>query len=163
MTARHVSAHDPTCIVDSPSTCNAISKCQPHLPLPSSEGCGRLLVNQQGSWGWRNARGDPGSGRPSSASRKRATTFVVARSFFLHPPLTPVTPRLPPLPPPSHPNASRRWLLLSFRRDCHHHHLPCVQTRARGGSFRRFDTTPTTTTSLTSKHELEVGLFVVST
>ena len=160
-------------------------------------------------------------GGPSSALRKRATTFVVAHSFFLHPPLTPVTPRLPlppppsrpnasrrwllssfrcdchhhlprfqtraggvvstrlppppppsranasrrwffssfrhdiaPAPPPSHPNASRRWLLSSFRRDCHHHHHPRVQTRAGGGSFCRFDMTPTTTTtSLAFKRE----------
>jgi len=193
-------------------------------------------------------------GGPSSASRKWATTFVVARSFFLHPPLTPVTPRLPLPPPPSRPNASRRWLLSSFRCDCHHHlprfqtraggvvstrlppppppshanasrrwfflsfrhdiapapppslpnasrrrfflsfrhdshhhhHLPRVQTRAGGGSFRRFDmtppphlprvqtragggffrssdTSPTTTTSLASKREPEVVILGVST
>ena len=44
----------------------AISKrrrSQLHLPLPSSEGCGRLLVEVGG---------------PSSASRKWATTFVIA-------------------------------------------------------------------------------------
>jgi hypothetical protein len=88
---------------------------------------------------------------------------IFFRSFFLHPPLTPITPRLPPLPPPSRPNASRRWLLSSFRRDCHHHHLPRIQTRAGGGSFRRFDVNPTTTTSLASKREPEVVLSVVLT
>jgi len=44
-----------------------------------------------------------------------------------------------------------------------HHHLPCIQMRAGGGSFCRFDMTPTTTTSLVSKCELEVVIFVVST
>ena len=43
-----------------------------------------------------------------------------------------------------------------------HHHLPRVQTRAGGGSFRRLDTTPTTTTSLTFKRELEVVVFIIS-
>jgi len=42
---------------------------------------------------------------------------------------------------------------------CHHHHLPCVQTRAGGGYFRRFDTAPTTATSLASKCKPEVVLF----
>jgi len=159
MTSRHVSAHDPTRVVDSPQlatpSANAISKRQPHPPLPSSEGCGRVLVHQQGSLGWRNARGDPGSGRPKQC--------VFSRSFFLHPPLTPVTPRLPPPPPPSRPNASRRWFFLSFRHDSHHYHLPRIQMRAGGGYFCRFDVTATTTTSLASKCEPEVVIFVVST
>jgi len=42
---------------------------------------------------------------------------------------------------------------------CHHHHLPRVQTRAGGGYFQRFDTAPTTATSLVSKREPEVVLF----
>ena len=50
-----------------------------------------------------------------------------------------------------------------IRSPCHHHHLPRVQTRAGGGPFRRFDATPTTTTSLTSKCEPEVVDFSVST
>jgi len=87
---------------------------------------------------------------------------VFLRSFFLHLPLMPVTPRLPPLPPPSRPNVSWRWLLSSFRHDCHHHHLPCIQTQAGGGPFRRFDAPPTTTTSLASKCKLEVVHFGVS-
>jgi len=43
-----------------------------------------------------------------------------------------------------------------IRSPCHHHHLPRVQTRAGGGSFQRFDVTPTTTTSLASKRKPEV-------
>jgi len=54
-------------------------------------------------------------------------------------------------------------LLKSFRHDCYHHHLPHVQMRAGGGSFRCFDTTPTTTTSLASKREPEVVIFVLLT
>jgi len=109
---------------------------------------------------------------------------VFSRSFLLHPPLMPVTPRLPPLPPPSRPNARQRWfvstrfppppppsrpnasqrrLLKSFRRDYYHHHLPRIQMRAGGGSFHCFDMTPTTTTSLASKREPEVVIFVLST
>ena len=60
---------------------NAISKhrtSQPHPPLPISKGCGWLLVVHWRSWRWRNARGDPGSGRPKQCIQKRATTFVVA-------------------------------------------------------------------------------------
>ena len=67
--------------------------------------------------------------------------------------------QLPLPPPPSCPNTSRRW---SFQCLCHHHHLPHVQTRARGGSFCHFDMTPTTTTSLTFKRKLEVVVFVIS-
>jgi len=66
---------------------------------------------------------------------------------------------LPPPPPPSHPNASWRWLFSTFRRDSHHHHLPRIQMRARGGYFQPFDATPSTSTSLASKRELEVVLF----
>jgi len=108
---------------------------------------------------------------------------IFSRSFFLHPPLTPVTPRLPPTttslaskcepevgtvvvsmrlpppPPPSHPNASWRWFFSLFQPDSHHHYLPRVQARARGSFFRRFDPTPTTTTSLVSKREPEVVHF----
>jgi len=125
-------------------------------------------------------------GGPSSASRKRATTNVVARflSFFLPSPATntcytqnatttsslaskrepevvffDVSTHSSPPPPPSHPNASRRWSNLPFRR-ASHHHLPRVQTRARGGFFRRFDAFVTTTTTLASKREPEVGFFV---
>jgi hypothetical protein len=108
---------------------------------------------------------------------------VFSCSFFLHPPLTPVTPRLPPTttslaskcelevvtvivstrlpppPPPSHPNASQRWFFSLFQPDSHHHYLPHVQARAGGSFFRRFDPTPTTTTSLASKREPEVVHF----
>jgi len=48
---------------------------------------------------------------------------------------------------------------LSFRHDSHHHHLPRVQMRARGGCFRRFDAFAPTTTSLAFKHELLGGFF----
>jgi len=126
-------------------------------------------------------------GGPSSALRKRATTNVVAHflSFFLPSPATntcytqtatitsslaskrepevvffDISTCLSPPPPPSHPNASRRWSNLPFRRASHHHHLPHVQTRAGGGQFRRFDAPPTTTTTLASKREPEVGFFV---
>ena len=37
---------------------------QSHPPLPSPEGCGRLIVAQQRSWGGKNTRGDPSNGRP---------------------------------------------------------------------------------------------------
>ena len=88
---------------------------------------------------------------------------VFSHSFFLHPPLTPVTPRLPPPPPPLHPNVSWRWFFSFFRHVTHHHHLPRIQLQAGGGIFRSFNTSPTTTTSLASKCEPEVVLFVIST
>jgi len=69
-----------------------------------------------------------------------------------------ISTRIPP-PPPSCPNASRRWSISAFRRTSHHHLLPRVQMRARGGPFCCFDVPPTTTTSLASKRELEVVLF----
>ena len=106
---------------------------------------------------------------------------VFSHSFFLRPLLMPVTPRLPPVPPPlrpnasqrwfffvlstchppppSHPIVSRRWCFSFFRHVSRHHHLPRIQTRAGGGFFRRFDMSPTTTTSLTSKREPEVVFF----
>ena len=109
---------------------------------------------------------------------------LFSHSFFLRPPLTPVTPRLPPVPPPlrpnvsqrwfffvlltchppppSHPIASRRWFFRLFRHVSRHHHLPRVQTRAGGGFFDTFDTSPTTTTSLASKREPEVVFFDAS-
>ena len=123
-------------------------------------------------------------GGPSTgASRKRATTFVVARflPFILPSPAANacyaqtatsttslasnrepevvffvLSTRHPPPPPPSHSDASWRWFFSTFRHVFRHHHLPRIQTRAGGGSFRRFDTSPTTTTSLMSKRELEV-------
>jgi len=101
-------------------------------------------------------------GGPRSASRKRATTFVVARflPFLLpQPPLMPGIPTVPPPPPPSHPNASRRWSFRRFRRDCHHHHLPHMQMRAGGGFFSTFDASTTTTTSLACKRKPEVVFF----
>jgi len=61
--------------------------------------------------------------------------------------------------PPSCPNVSRRWCFLFFRHVTHHHLLPRIQTRAGGGVFRRFDASPTTSTSLASKRE-PVVLFV---
>ena len=64
--------------------------------------------------------------------------------------------RHPPPPPPSRPDASWRWFFSMFRHVFRHHHLPRIQTQAGGGSFRHFDTSPTTTTSLVSKRELEV-------
>jgi len=74
-----------------------------------------------------------------------------------------VSTRHPPPSPPSRSNASRRWCFSAFRHPCNHHHLPRVQTRAGGGVFRRFDTSPTTTPSLASKRETEVVFFGVST
>jgi len=64
-----------------------------------------------------------------------------------------------PPPPPSHSNASRRRSISLFRHASYHHHLPCFQTQAGGGSFCCVDATPTTTSSLASKHKLEVVLF----
>ena len=71
--------------------------------------------------------------------------------------------RLPRPPPPSHPNARQRWFFCLFRQTRHHHHLPCIQTRDRGGPFNGFNWTATTTTSLVSKHKTEVVLSAVST
>ena len=139
-------------------------------------------------------------GGPHSASRKWATTKVVARflPFLLpQPPLTPGIPTVgglfsifnasattttslaskretevvlssvstdpPSPPPPLRPNVRWRWSFQWFQLDCHHHHLPCVQTRDGGGSFSSFDPIATTTTSLASKRELEVVLSSVST
>ena len=95
--------------------------------------------------------------------QQQMTLPIFSRSFSLHLPLTPIAPRLPPPPPPSHQNASQRWLLSSFQHDSHCHHLPHVQRRARGGLFHSFNLTSTTTTSLVSKHELEVVFFGILT
>jgi len=133
---------------------------QPHPPLPSSEGCGQLIVNQRGSWGVEKREGGPRKWEAQAVrheNRQRHLSLpVFSHSFFLRPPLMPVTPRLPPPPPPLRPNASRRWFFSFFRHVTHHHHLPCIQSRAGGGVFRSFDTSPTTTTSLASKREPEV-------
>jgi len=51
----------------------------------------------------------------------------------------------------------------SVRHVCHQHHLPRVQMRAGGGFFGRFNPPPTATTSLVSKHELEVDFSDLST
>ena len=88
---------------------------------------------------------------------------VFSHSFFLNPPLTPVTLTLPAPPPPSRPNASRMWFFFfQFQRFYHNHHLPRIQSRARGGVFRSFDMSPATTTSLASKREPEVVFFDAS-
>jgi len=47
----------------------------------------------------------------------------------------------------------------AFRHDYHHHRLPRVQTRARGGVFRLFRPPATITTPLTSKCEPGVVFF----
>ena len=41
--------------------------------------------------------------------------------------------RMSPPPPPSHAKVSRRWFFSRVSSACHHHHLPCMQKRARGG------------------------------
>jgi len=91
---------------------------QPHLPLPSSEGCGRLIVNQQGSWRVEKREGGPRKWEAQPVCRKnrqrQMSLPVFSHSFFLRPPLTPVMPRLPPPPPPLRPNASRRWFFSFF-------------------------------------------------
>ena len=51
---------------------------------------------------------------------------------------------------------------IDTRSPCHLHHLPRIQTRARGGSFQPFDMNSTTPTSLASKCEPEVVNFSVS-
>ena len=151
---------------------------------------GMWASTNRGVRGGETRGGTQDVGGPSSASRKRATTKVVAHFllFLLSSPatnacytqaattttslmskhepeaVTVVIPtRLPPPPPPSHPNTSRRWSISAFQCSSHYHHLPRFQMQAGGGSFRRFDVNPTTTTSLVSKHEPEVVLFVVST
>ena len=158
MTACHVSARCDLLIH------NTISKRQRHLPLPSSEGCGHQPT---GVLGVEKREGGPRKWEAQAVRRKNRQRQkllpIFFCSFFLHLPLTPVTPKLPPLPPPSCPNMSRRQLLLLFQCDCHHHHLPRIQTRARGGPFRHFDAPPTTTTSLTSKCEPEVVHFGILT
>ena len=78
-----------------------------HPPLPSSEGCGRLLADQQRNWGWRNMRGDPGSGRPAQCITK--TGNDKSRCLF--------SPILSSSTRHSHPLHSH----------CQRHHLPCVQ------------------------------------
>ena len=126
----------------------AISKrrrSQLHLPLPSSEGCGRLLVEVGG---------------PSSASRKWAMTNVVAYflPFLLCQPTTNTQythsattttslaskrelevdfsdclTHLPPVPSPSHPNASQRWIILVISR-----HLPPLPPPSHPNASRRW-------------------------
>jgi len=52
-----------------------------HAPLPFPKGCGPAHIHstvgigeiREGTGGWKNTRGDPGLGGPSSASRKRTT------------------------------------------------------------------------------------------
>ena len=73
-------------------------------------------------------------GGPSSASRKRAMTFVVTRF-------------LPFLPP--QPTTDANYT--------HYHHLTCIQTRAGGGSYICQGPT-TTNTSLASKREPAVSV-----
>jgi len=91
------------------------------------------------------------------------TTTSLASKRELEVVLFVVSTRHPPSPPPSRPNASQRCFFLSFRRDSHYHHLPRVQMRARGGCFSPSNASATTTTSLVSKRELEVVVFVIST
>ena len=139
-----VSAHDPTY----PCRCLQLHLnlqrhqqvvSQPHPPLPSSEGCGRLIDNQRGSWGVEKREGgprkwDPGSGRPKQCVAKTGndichcpfllpspatdacytqaatTTTSLASKRETEVDLSMVSTPLPPLPPPSHSNASRRWI-----------------------------------------------------
>jgi hypothetical protein len=56
------------------------ARTQPASPLPFSKGCGRLIVVRRRNGGRRNMRGTQVGG-PHSTSRKRATTFVMARFF----------------------------------------------------------------------------------
>jgi len=132
---------------------------QLHPPLPSSEGCGRQPARELGV---EKCEGGPRKWAQMvrhKNGQRHLLLPVFSHSFFLGPLLTPVRPRLRPLPPPSRPNASRRWFFLYFRHVTHHHRLPRIQTRARGGvfrSFRCFDASPTTSTSLASKCEPEV-------
>jgi len=165
------------------ATPSANASCIRPSPLQRDVG-----VNQQGVGGGETRGGTHEVGGPSSASRKRATTNVVARFLpFLLPSLATnacytqaatttslaskrepevvlfiVSTRLPPPPPPSRPNASRRWSFSFFQPASHNRHLPRVQTRAGGGFFRSFDPSPTTT-SLASKREPEVVSFVLPT
>ena len=175
--------HMTRLVVDSPQLATPSANTSRICPSPLQRDVG---INQQGVGGGETRGGTHEVGGPSSALRKWAMTNVIARflPFLLPSPATNacytqpattttslaskcepeevtqvVSTRLLPPPPPSHPNASRRWFFSLFRHDSHHHHLPHVQTRAGGGHFHRFDMTPTTTTSLASKHEPEVVLF----
>ena len=55
----------------------------PCLPLPSPEGCGRLIITWQRIWGMRNTRGGQEVGGPHGASRKQAMTYVCHGLFPL--------------------------------------------------------------------------------
>src|SRR5258708_15279639 len=127
-------------VVDSPQLATPSASASRIRPSPLQRDVG---VNQQGVGGGETRGGTHEVGGPSSASRKRATTNVVARflSFLLPSPAA---------------NAC-------YTQAAPHHHLPRIQMRAGGGYCRRFDATPTTTTSLASKREPEVVFLVVST
>ena len=60
----------------------AIADINPHVPLPSPEGCGLVRQRSTMGCGGRNTRRGPGDGRPGGALRKRAMTKVVARSHL---------------------------------------------------------------------------------
>jgi hypothetical protein len=122
-----MSAHDPTY----PHRCFSVHLnlqrhqqvgSQLHPPLPSSEGCGRLIVNQRGTWGVEKREGGPRRWEAQAVrhenGQRQMSLPVFSHSLFLRLPLTPVTPRLPPPPPPLHPNMSRRWFF-SLLSTCH--------------------------------------------
>ena len=86
---------------------------QPRIPAAPAllflEGCGWLLVDRRRVWGWRNTRGDPGTGRPKQcASKMNHNKGCGSLSFSFscaHPPLTPI--RLTQHPPPASPPLRR--------------------------------------------------------
>ena len=89
-----------------------------HPPLPSSEGCGQLLADQRRNLGWRNTRGDPGSGRPAQCVTKTGNDKSRC----------PFSPILSSSTRHSHPLHSH----------CQCHHLPRIQMRAGCGFFFQF-------------------------
>ena len=131
---------------------------QRHLPLPSPDGCGRRL---KGDLGADKHAGGPRKWEAQAVRRengqRQMSLPVFSVSFLLYLPLTTVKIRLrlppppshanasrrrcffvffdhlPPPPPPSRPNASRGLCFSVFCHNYHHHCLPRMQTRARGG------------------------------
>src|SRR6266567_2844201 len=81
----------------------------PHPPLPSQEGCGPVKSRLTRAYEGETQGGTQEVGGPAGASRKRATTFVVAhfRPFFFP-------------PPADHPSSQRQHGDVSQEREVNH-------------------------------------------
>ena len=145
VTSRHISAHDLTCIVDLPQLAMPSAEASRICPSPLQRDVGGSWSSNRGVGGGETRGGTQEVGGPSSASRKWATTNVIARflPFLLPSPTT--------------------YAHCTQAPGCHHHHLPRIEMQARGGYCPHFNTTPTATTSLMSKREPEVVIFILST